>query len=168
LYKVGKSTRITKGDKVVKLENLSAGDVVCLDVRGRDDIGGGEVAAITVLNVAAAPPTREREYVREKQTVQQISHDSNCKQVHGRVTRVQDSTVFVEGKPYTCSATTRITKGGQIATIDTVKAGDFVCLDDGNDKDAKVTSVAVLSPSEAAPYISREVIREREKIREQK
>jgi hypothetical protein len=168
LYKVGKSTRITKGDKVVKLENLSAGDLVCVDVRGKDDIGGGEVAAITVLNVAEAPPTREREYVREKQTVQQISHDRNCNHVHGSVTRVQESTVMVDGKAYTCSETTRITKGGQIATIETIKAGDFVCLDGGPDKDAKVTSVVVLSPAEAAPFVSREIIREREKIREQK
>jgi len=167
LYKVGKSTRITKGDKVVKLENLSAGDLVCVDTRGKDDIGGGEVAAITVLNVAEAPPTREREYVRERQTVQQIAHDPKCDHVHGRVTRVQDSTIFVEGKPYACGATTRITKGGQIATIDTVKAGDFVCLDD-NGSAGKATSVEVLSPSAAAPFISREVIREREKIREQK
>jgi hypothetical protein len=168
LYKVGKSTRISKGDKVVKLENVTAGDLVCLDVRGKDDIGGGEVAAITVLNVADAPPTREREYVREKQTIQQIAHDRTCNHVHGRVTRVEDSTLFVEGKPYTCSEATRITRAGQSTTIETIKAGDFACLDDGNNKDAKVTSIVVLSPAEAAPFISREIIREREKIREQK
>ena len=46
MYKVGKSTRITKGDKAVKLENISAGDLVCLDARGEDDIGGGEAARL--------------------------------------------------------------------------------------------------------------------------
>jgi hypothetical protein len=168
LYKVGKSTRITKGDKVVKLEKITSGDLVCVDVRGKDDIGGGEVAAITVLDLADPVPTREREYVREKQTVRQISHDKNCNHVHARVTRVQESTLILDGKPYTCSETTRITKSGQTATIETIKTGDFVCLDGGGDKEAKVTSVVVLSPAEAEPFISREIIREREKIREEK
>ena len=168
LYKVGKSTRIMKGDKVVKLEKVTSGDLVCVDVRGKDDIGGGEVAAITVLNLADPVPTREREYVREKQTVRQISHDKNCNHVHATVTRVQDSTLILDGKPYTCSETTRITKGGQTATIQTIRTGDFVCLDGSDDKEAKVTSVVVLSPAEAEPFISREIIREREKIREEK
>jgi hypothetical protein len=168
LYKVGKSTRITKGEKVVKLEKITSGDLVCVDVRGKDDIGGGEVAAITVLDLADPVPTREREYVREKQTLRQISHDRNCNHVHATVTRVQESTLILDGKPYTCSETTRITKGGQTATIETIKTGDFVCLDGSGDKEAKVTSVVVLSPAEAEPFISREIIREREKIREEK
>jgi len=168
LYKVGKSTRIMKGDKAVKLEKVTTGDLVCVDVRGKDDIGGGEVAAITVLDLSDPVPTREREYVREKQTVRQISHDRNCNHVHARVTRVQESTLILDGKPYVCSETTRITKGGQTATIETIRTGDFVCLDGGDDKEAKVTSVVVLSPADAEPFISREIIREREKIREEK
>jgi hypothetical protein len=170
LYKVGKTTRITKGDKVVKLEKVAAGDLVCLDPRGRDDIGGGEVAAITVLNLTDPVPTRERVYVREKETVRPSAHDRNCNHLHVKITRVQDSTLFVDGKPYVCSQTTRITRDGQTATIETIKGGDFVCLDRSDDTDPKVTSVVVLSPVEAEPFISREreIIREREKIREQK
>ena len=41
LYKVGKSTRIMKGNEAVKLEKISAGDVVCLDTRGTDDVAAG-------------------------------------------------------------------------------------------------------------------------------
>jgi hypothetical protein len=165
LYKVGESTRITKDDRVVKLEKISAGDVVCLDTRGKDDIGGGEVASVAVLSLNDPVPVREKEYVREKETVRQISHDKNCNHVHGKVTRVADSTLIVDGKPYTCSATTRITQDGQTKQIDTIKTGDFVCVDNA---DEKVTSVLVLSPREAAPFQSREIIREREKIREEK
>src|SRR5438270_12078283 len=50
MYKVGKSTRITKDDKPVKLENISVGDILCLDPRGKDDIGGGEVASDEVIS----------------------------------------------------------------------------------------------------------------------
>jgi hypothetical protein len=170
LYKVGTSSRITKGDKVVKLDKIAAGDVVCLDTRGRDDIGGGEVAAITVLNATDPVPTRERVYVREKETVRPSAHDRNCNHLHAKVTRVQDSTLIVDDKPYVCSETTRITRDGQATTIQNIRSGDFVCLDRGDDTNPKVTSVRVLSPVEAEPFISREreIIREREKIREQK
>ena len=162
MYKVGKSTRITKGDKAVKLENISVGDMVCLDPRGKDDIGGGEVASVAVLSVNDPVPTvRETEYVRETERV--VSHDKNCNHIHGKVTRIDDSTIVVEGKPYACSTTTLITKDGRTTKIETIKAGDFVCVDQANEK---VTSVAVLSPSEAAPFQSREIIRE--KIREEK
>jgi hypothetical protein len=71
MYKVGKSTRITKGDKVVKLGNILAGDLVCLDARGKDDIGGGEVASVAVLRVSDSSPVREKEYIREKETVRE-------------------------------------------------------------------------------------------------
>jgi hypothetical protein len=71
MYKVGKSTLITKGDKVVKLENISAGDLVCLDARGKYDIGGGEVASVAVLTVSDSSPVREKKYIREKETVRQ-------------------------------------------------------------------------------------------------
>jgi len=161
LYKVGKSTRITKGDKAVKLENISPGDMVCLDARGKDDIGGAEVASVAVLTVTDSSPVKE--YVREKETVRQISHDKNCNHLHGKVTRIEESTIVVDGQPHTYTTTTLVTKDGQTAKVETVKAGDFVCLDE---KDAKVTSVVVLSPTEAMPFQSREIIRE--KIREEK
>jgi hypothetical protein len=163
LYKVGKSTRITKGDKVVKLENISAGDLVCLDARGKDDIGGGEVASVAVLTVTGSSPVREREYVREKETVRQVSHDKNCHHLHGKVTRIEESTIVVDDQPHTYTTTTLITKDGKTAKVEAVKVGDFVCLDE---KDARLTSVVVLSPSDAAPFQSREIIRE--KIREEK
>ena len=161
LYKVGKSTRITKGDKAVKLENISAGDMVCLDARGKDDIGGAEVASVAVLTVNDSSPVKE--YVREKETIRQISHDKSCNHLHGKVTRIEESTIVVDGQPHTYTTTTLITKDGQTAKVETVKAGDLVCLDE---KDAKVTSVVVLSPTEATPFQSREIIRE--KIREEK
>ncbi|SRR5258706_141549 len=164
MYKVGKSTRITKGDKAVKLENISVGDMVCLDPRGKDDIGGGEVASVAVLSVNdSVPAVRETEYVREKETVGQVSHDKNCNHIHGKVTSIDDSTIVVEGKPYTYSTTTQITKDGRTTKIETIKTGDFVCVDEAN---AKVKSVVVLSPSDAAPFQSREIIRET--IREEK
>ena len=66
MYKVGKTTRIVKGEQAVKLEKISAGDLVCLDTRGSDDIAvGSEVAALTVMD-AKAPTTGEKEVVREK------------------------------------------------------------------------------------------------------
>jgi hypothetical protein len=166
MYKVGKSTRISKGDNAVKLENISVGDIVCLDTRGKDDIGGGEVASVAVLSLNdPLPVAREKEYVREKETVRQISHDKNCNHLHGKVTRIEDSMIVVEGKPYAYSTTTLITKDGQTAKIETIKTGDFVCVDNANDK---VASVVVLSSTDAAPFQSREIIREREQIREEK
>jgi len=67
LYKVGPGTRIVKGAEVVKLEKISAGDVVCLDTRGKDDVAvEGEVAAITVLGAKDAATATEKEVVREK------------------------------------------------------------------------------------------------------
>src|SRR2546423_2725111 len=164
MYKVGKSTRISKDDKAVKLENISVGDMVCLDARGKDDIGGGEVASVAVLGINdPVPAFRETEYVRETETVGHVSHDKNCNHIHGKVTRIDDSTIVVEGKSYPCSTTTLITKDGRTTKIETIKTGDFVCVDKPNEK---VTSVVVLSPSEAAPFQSREIIRE--KIREEK
>jgi hypothetical protein len=67
MYKTGKSTRIIKGDKVVKLEKITAGDVVCLDTRGKDDVAvGSEVAAVTVLDTKDPAVINEKEVVREK------------------------------------------------------------------------------------------------------
>jgi len=111
-----------------------------------------------VLTVADAPPVKE--YVREKETVRQISHDKNCNHLHGKVTRIEESTLILDGKPHTYTTTTLITRDGQTAKIETIKAGDFVCMDE---KDAKVTSVVVLSPTEAAPFQTqtREIIREK-------
>lgn len=164
LYKVGKSTRITKGDKVVKLDKISVGDMVCLDPRGKDDIGGAEIASVAVLSVNdPVPVVREKETVREKEIVRHVAHDKNCPHLHGKVTRVNDSTIVVGGTPYACSTTTLVTKEGETTRIETIKPGDFVCMDEAN---GKVTSVTVLSPSDAAPFVSREIIRER--IREEK
>jgi hypothetical protein len=166
MYKVGKSTRITKGDKVVKLEKLSAGDVVCLDVRGKDDIGGGEVAAVAVLTATDPLPRTDRQYVREETTVRKIGHDQTCNHVHGKVTRVENSTIFVDGKHYVVRERTRVLKDDQAATLQAIKTGDFVCVDaDDKDPEHKVTTVMVLNPSESARY-EREIIRE--KIREEK
>src|SRR5687767_2734431 len=54
MYKVGKSTRVVKGEQTVKLEKIAAGDLVCLDTRGSDDVAvGGEVAALTVMDAKA-------------------------------------------------------------------------------------------------------------------
>src|ERR1041385_3311170 len=147
MYKVGKSTRITKADRVVKLENISPGDLVCLDPRGKDDIGGGEVASVAVLTGSDSLPVGEKEYIRETETVRQASHDRNCTHLHGTVTRVAGSTLVVEDKPYAYSTTTLITKDGQTTKIETIKPGDFVCVDEA---DGKATSVVVLSPSDAA------------------
>lgn len=67
MYKMGKSTRIVKGDNVVKLEKITVGDLVCLDTRGKDDLAAGsEVAAVTVLDVKDPAAIKEKEVVREK------------------------------------------------------------------------------------------------------
>jgi hypothetical protein len=67
MYKVGKSTRIVRGDQVVKLDKISVGDVVCLDARGKDDlVAGSEVAALTVMSTKDPSPEVEKEVVREK------------------------------------------------------------------------------------------------------
>lgn len=67
MFKVGKSTRIMKGDKLMKLEKVAVGDVVCLDTRGKDDLAAsGEVAAVTVMDTKDSSPTTEKEVVREK------------------------------------------------------------------------------------------------------
>ena len=118
-------------------------------------------ASVAVLTVSDSAPVKE--YVREKETVRQISHDQNCNHLHGKVTRIEESSIMIDGQPHTFTATTLVTKGGKIAKIETIKAGDFVCVDKA---DEKVTSVVVLSPTEAAPFQSREIIRE--KIREEK
>src|SRR5262245_58238527 len=114
MYAVGDTTRIVKGDKLVKLPQLSAGDIVCVDVRGKDDIGSGQVAAITVLSPADAEAVRE--YVREKETVREVAHDKNCSHTHGKVTRIEESTLYVDGKPCACTETTRVLKNGETLT----------------------------------------------------
>jgi hypothetical protein len=70
LFKVGETTRVTKGDQVVKLQKVTPGDIVCLDTRGRDDLqASGEVASLTVLS-PDANVTREKEVVREKEKIE--------------------------------------------------------------------------------------------------
>ena len=67
MYKVGKETRIVKDEKVVKLDKLSPGDVVCLDARGKDDVAAGsEIVAVTVLDAKDPAAIKEKEVVREK------------------------------------------------------------------------------------------------------
>lgn len=66
-YKVGASTQIVKGTEIVKLDKVSAGDVVCLDPRGKDDIATrGEVASVTVLGAKDPSGPPDKEVVREK------------------------------------------------------------------------------------------------------
>ena len=165
LYKVGSTTRITKGDKKVKLTQIAAGDLVCVDVRGKDDLGR-EVAAVSVLSLKDAPV--DRQYVREKETVRKIGHDKSCNHVHGKVTRIEDSAIMIDGKVYPVRETTKYVKGDQIVTIKTIKTGDFLCLNEGEDGsvERKVTTVMVLDPEDAAQFQPREVIREREQIKE--
>jgi hypothetical protein len=161
MYKVGKSTRITKNEKAVKLENITAGDLVCLDMRGKDDIGSGEVAAVAILTIGE--PKKDKEYVRE--TVREVTHNKNCPHLHGKITRVEEATFTLDGKPYVTTTTTRITKDGQVDKIQSIKSGDFVCVDSANEK---VTSVVVLSPTDATPFQTREREIIREKIRDEK
>ena len=170
LYKVGETTRITKDDKTVKLTELSAGDVVCVDVRGKDDIGSGEVAAVAVISPSDRLPIREKQYVREKETVRRVSHDKNCNHVHGKVTRVRNSTLYVDDKPYTCRETTRIVRDDQTVALEKIKTGDFVCMTaiEDDNADRRVSEVIVLNPTDSVPFQEREIIREREKIREEK
>ena len=76
-YKIGKTTRITKDEKVVKFGKLSAGDIVCLDTRGKDDVAtSGEVAAVSVLSSKDATSYREKEVVREKERISEPSSPS--------------------------------------------------------------------------------------------
>jgi hypothetical protein len=166
MYKITETTRITKGDKVVKLRQISPGDIVCIDERGKHETKG--VAAVTVLSLTDPVPVREREYVREKQVVKPASHDRKCEHIHGKVVRINDSTLIVAGKPYACATSTKITKGSQTVTFDTLKAGDFVCIDDGDETstDHKVTTVMILNPTDAEAFESREIIRERERVKE--
>jgi len=80
LYKVGKTTRITKDEKVVKVDKLSPGDFVCLDARGKDEIvGNGEVASVSVLSVGDSSAIREREYVREKEKISEPADSAPTK-----------------------------------------------------------------------------------------
>jgi hypothetical protein len=48
LYKVGESTRVMRDGEKVKVNKIKAGDIVCLDARGKDDIDS-QIAGITVL-----------------------------------------------------------------------------------------------------------------------
>jgi hypothetical protein len=167
MYGVGKTTRITKNKLPIKLTQLAAGDIVCVDTRGKDDLDG-EVAAVVVLSPSDPVPVREKEFVREKQTVRVPAHDKNCNHVHGKVTRVEESVLFVGDKPYAVREKTTIRKGDETVTVEKVSSGDFVCINSAGDADSAgtVTSVTILEPTDAELFESREVIREREKVRE--
>ena len=84
------------------------------------------------------------------------------------MTRVEDSTIVIDGKLYPVRETTKFVKGDQLVTIKTIKTGDFLCLNAGENGDVeqRVTTVIVLDPEDAAQFQPREVIREREQIRE--
>ena len=167
LYIVGETTRIVKNEKRAKLADISTGDMVCVDARGKDD-PGREVASVTVLGLSDSVPSREKEFVREKVVLEPVPHEKTCSHIHGRVTSVKESTLIVDGKPYVMRETTRFQRSGHTVKIETIKAGDFVCMDAGDEKDAQhsISSVVLLTPSEAAPF-QRQVIRERERVREQ-
>ena len=81
LYKIGDDTRITKDGEKVKSSQLKAGDIVCLDKRGKgvgDDFlsGGsgkddvdGQIAAISVLTAeegSVVTKEKSKETTKEK------------------------------------------------------------------------------------------------------
>jgi hypothetical protein len=173
-YTVGKSTRITKGDKPIKLKDVKAGDIVCVDARGQGDIGNGEIAGLVVLNPSKAPP--KREVIKEKEIIKEAVHDEKCGHAHGRVTRVTDHAILLsgDGKTFVCGESTRISKGGKTVTVRTLKPGDFVCLEtkasDIEGSDPELASVVVLAPADATAIEQREIIKEKvtEKIQEKK
>ena len=66
LYKVGDTTRILKDGEKVKITTLKAGDIVCLDARGKDEVDA-QIAAVTVLTAEeGATVIREKETTTEK------------------------------------------------------------------------------------------------------
>ena len=103
----------------------------------------------------------------QKETIGQPGHDKNCQRAHGKVTRVKDPVLFVDNKAYATSETTRLTKGDRLISLCSIKPGDLVCLDTGDPRNAngKLTAVTVLTPEDAAPSPSREIIRENEKVK---
>lgn len=169
-YKVGSNTRLTKGEKPVILSSIKVGDVVCLDPRGQHDLAPGtpgEIAAVTVLSVSDTP--RERQFVREKETIKETVHDKNCKHLHGKVSRVTSHTFTVDGKVVEYAETTRITKNGQPMTLKDLKSDDFVCVDLAREADSAraATTVVILTPSDAEAFGDKTFVREKEKIREE-
>jgi len=75
LYKVGDTTRIMKGGEKVKLSQLKAGDITCLDARGKSDVDA-EIAAITVLDAdEGATVVKEKETTKEKTKEKETSKE---------------------------------------------------------------------------------------------
>jgi hypothetical protein len=171
-YTVGQSTRITKGDKRLALKDVKTGDIVCVDTRGKGDIGNGEVAGLAILSPPEVPP--KREVIREKETIKEVAHNKNCDHAHGKVTRVTAHAIVIGGddEAFVTGDSTRITKEGKMVTLKTLKPGDFVCVEtsDKEGSDHQLTSVVILKPSEAAVFEQKEVIKEKitENVPEQK
>jgi hypothetical protein len=70
LYKVGDSTRIIRDGEKVNVSQIKAGDIVCLDARGKHDIDS-QIAAITVLNAeegAEVVKEKSKETTKERTT----------------------------------------------------------------------------------------------------
>lgn len=165
-YKVGKSTHVYKGDVRAKITDIKVGDTVCLDDRGKDDVGGGEIAAVAIIAPATTPAVavKEQTIVREKTSF----HDKNCPHTHARVGQVNETTLIVNGEPIAIGEHLIVRKGDQVVKVQTLKAGDIVCLHDENKVGVKekITTVMVLDPSES--YLvpeSKTIERERIELR---
>jgi hypothetical protein len=74
LYKVGDTTRVKKGDEVVKAKDIKVGDIVCLDTRGKNDMGK-EIAGVTVLSTADAEIVRDKQLIRETEKVKETEKE---------------------------------------------------------------------------------------------
>jgi hypothetical protein len=67
LYQVGETTRVMKDGEKVKIGQLKAGDIVCVDARGKGDVQNNQIAAITVLTPEeGSVVVRETESTTEK------------------------------------------------------------------------------------------------------
>jgi len=106
----------------------------------------------------------------------QAEHDKACKNVHGRVTVVTENSVTVNDTLYKVGKSTRIVKDEQVVKLEKIVPGDVVCLDPHGQDDIatgrEVAAVTVLSAKDAATtekeVVREKVIREKEKIREEK
>jgi hypothetical protein len=162
-FKVGKTTRVTKGGELLRAKDVKTGDIVCVDIRGKDDLDG-EIAGLVVLNSNDRVPVRQREIIREKVSY----HDKNCPHKHARVTRVNGQTLIIDNKPIEIRETVRVTKGDKIVTVREIKDGDYVCLHNAGKPgyEETVTTVMVLEPSDVKVLFPESEVIERETIRE--
>ncbi len=165
-YKVGKTTRVLKGGVQAKISDVKVGDTVCLDDRGKGDIGSGEIAGIAILSTSKTPTVavKEQTIVREKVSF----HDKDCPHKHARVSQVNETTLVVNGQPIAVGENLIVRRGDEIVKVQTLKSGDIVCLHDEAKVGVKekITTVMVLDPSESflVPE-SKTIERERIEIR---